>query len=94
MVISDNIELEISYPVAPMNKVDADIIGNNETMKTFEELAKIPQIIEVSYLYLLLVKTNHTKFINHISISNMVYKVFISVYKTTASMDNLVNDNY
>ena len=63
-------------------------------MKVFEELAKILKIIKVSNLYLLLTKTNCTKFINHMAISDMVCKVSISICKTTTSIDNLVNNNY
>ena len=69
-------------------------MGNNETIGAFEELVKTLQITEVSDLYLLLTMTNHTKFINHTSINNMGSEVFIHVCKTTASIDNLVNNNY
>ena len=94
MVINDDMELETFTSTASKIELDADIIDDHDTIKAFDELAKTLQITEVSDLYLLLIKTNHTKFVNYISVSDMVYEVFIPVCKTYTGMDNLVNTNY
>ena len=94
MIINNDIELETSAPIVPISKFDTDIIDNNDTIKALEELAKTLQMTEISDLYPLLTKTNHTKFVNYASISDMVCEVFISICKTTTGIDNLVNNNY
>ena len=94
IVTNDDIKLEISTPAVSVNKVDTDIMDDDKTIKAFEELVKTLQITQVSELYSLLIKTNHTKFVNHTSISDIVCEVFMSVFKTTPGINNLVNNNY
>ena len=89
MMISDNMELE-----TPTIAAEAETIDDNATMKAFEELAKTLNITEVSNLYPLFIKSNHTKIVNYMSISDMVYEIFISVCKSDKGMDNLINNNY
>jgi len=63
-------------------------------MKAFEELAKTLNITEVSDLYLLFTKSNHTKIVNYALISDIVCKNFISICELDKRMDNLIDNNY
>ena len=87
IVINNNIELETA------TVTDADLIDNNETMKVLKELTKIIKISKIS-AYLLFTKTNYIKIINHVSISDMVHKNFVSVFKLDTLIDKLVDNNY
>ena len=89
MMISDDMELETPTIVAEAKTIDDDI-----TMKAFEELAKSLNITEVSELYPLITMSNYTKIMNHMSISNMVCEIFMSICKTNKGIDKLVDNNY
>ena len=60
IIISDGIELEALILVS-----EAEIIGIDETIKIFKELAKSLKITKVSDLYLSLIKSNCTKITNY-----------------------------
>ena len=94
MVINNDMELEIPASIVSIIKVQADIIDDDKTIKTFEELTKILKFTKISVLYPLFTKTNCTKINTHMSISDIVYKIFISLCKKTTSMDNLVENYY
>ena len=93
MVINDDMELETPIPACDI-ELGADIMDDDDTKKAFDDLAKSLEITEVSDLYPLLTKTNHTKIVNYTSISDMVCEVLISVCKTCTATDNLIDNNY
>ena len=41
MVINNDMELETSTPAVPEIELDADIMGDNDTIKVFDELVKM-----------------------------------------------------